>query len=53
MSVSLTIRIADDDKKRLAEIAAARDRSIAYVTNEAIKEYLAKHPADSDDKKAD
>lgn len=43
MSVSLTIRVDENDKKRMEELAKSNDRSLSYITNRAIKEYLDKH----------
>lgn len=41
-SANLTIRIEDNDRKRIEEIAKQNDRSISYVVNQAIKEYIKK-----------
>lgn len=39
-SVSLTIRVDENDKKIIEELAKADDRSISYIVNQAIKQYI-------------
>lgn len=39
-SVSLTIRIDENDKKAIESLAKADDRSINYIVNQAIKQYI-------------
>lgn len=39
-TVSLTIRIDENDKKNIEQLAKQDDRSISYIVNQAIKEYL-------------
>ena len=39
---TITIRINDQEKARLAEIAKEKDISVAQIIREAIREYLAK-----------
>lgn len=41
-SVSLTIRIDENDKKTIEQFAKKDDRSINYVVNQAIKEFIQK-----------
>ncbi len=45
-SVSLTIRIDEDDRKQIEKIAKSNDRSISYVVNQAIKEFIKKNVPD-------
>ena len=45
-TVSLTVRINADDKKRLEEIANSQERSLSFIVNKAIKEYLQKYTND-------
>ena len=45
-SVSLTIRIDEKDKKCIEKIAKMDDRSISYVVNKAIKEYIKRNALD-------
>lgn len=49
-SVSLTIRIDENDKKVIEELAKADDRSINYIVNQVIKEYINNHNAKKGDK---
>ena len=46
-SVSLTIRVDVEDKKRIEEIAKADDRSISYIVNQAIKQFIRDNTSDS------
>lgn len=46
-NVSLTIRVDSDDKKRIEEIAKADDRSISYIVNQAIKQYIRENTPDN------
>ena len=39
-SVSLTIRVDDNDKKIIEQFAKTDDRSISYIVNQAIKQYI-------------
>ncbi len=39
-TVSLTIRIDENDKKSIEQLAKEDDRSISYIVNQAIKEYI-------------
>lgn len=39
-TVSLTIRIDENDKKAIEQLAKKDDRSISYIVNQAIKAYL-------------
>ena len=43
-TVSLTIRIDEDDKKAIEQFAKKDDRSINYIVNQAIKEYIKNQP---------
>ena len=45
-SVSLTIRIDEKDKKCIEKIAKMDDRTISYVVNKAIKEYIKRNALD-------
>lgn len=45
-SVSLTIRIDENDKKTIEQFAKKDDRSINYVVNQAIKEFIKKASPD-------
>lgn len=38
----LNIRISDEDRKKLEEIAKEEDRSVSYLVRKAISEYLEK-----------
>ncbi len=42
-TVSLTIRIDEHDKKTIEQFAKKDDRSISYVVNQAIKEFIKKN----------
>ena len=42
-TVSLTIRVDENDKKAIERLAKADDRSISYIVNQAIKEYIKKN----------
>lgn len=42
-TVSLTIRIDEDDKKTIEQLAKKDDRSISYIVNQAIKEFIKKN----------
>ena len=42
-TVSLTIRIDENDKKSIEQLAKEDDRSISYIVNQAIKEYIKKN----------
>lgn len=48
-TVSLTIRIDENDKKAIEQIAKMDDRSISYVVNQAIKEFIKKNVPDKKD----
>ncbi len=48
-SVSLTIRIDENDKKVFEKMAKENDRSINYYVNQAIKEFIKKNPPDKKD----
>lgn len=39
-TVSLTIRIDENDKKNIELLAKKDDRSISYIVNQAIKEHI-------------
>ncbi len=39
-TVSLTIRIDENDKKVIEQLAKKDDRSISYIVNQAIKEFI-------------
>lgn len=41
-TVSLTIRIDENDKKVIEELAKKDDRSISYIVNQSIKEFIKK-----------
>lgn len=41
-TVSLTIRIDEHDKKVIEQLAKEDDRSISYIVNQAIKEFIKK-----------
>ncbi len=49
-SVSLTIRIDENDRRCIEQIAKNDDRSISYVVNKAIKEYIQKTLPDKEEK---
>ena len=49
-SISLTIRIDENDKKQIEAIAQEKDRSISYIVNQAIKKYLRDNENDNRDK---
>lgn len=42
-NISLTIRIDENDKKQIERLAKTDDRSISYIVNQAIKEYIKKN----------
>ena len=42
-SVNLTIRIDENDKKIIEQLAKQNDRSINYYVNQAIKEFIRKN----------
>ncbi len=46
-TVSLTIRIDENDKKVIEELAKKDDRSISYIVNQAIKDFIKKSASDS------
>lgn len=48
-SVSLTIRIDEDDKRTIEQFAKKDDRSINYVVNQAIKEFIKKNLSDKEE----
>lgn len=48
-TVSLTIRIDEDDKKVIEQFAKKDDRSINYTVNKAIKEYIKNNLSDKKD----
>lgn len=48
-SVSLTIRVDENDKKIIEELAKADDRSISYIVNQAIKQYIADNSSEKKD----
>lgn len=48
-SVSLTIRIDENDKKAFEKMAKENDRSINYYVNQAIKEFIKKNLPDKED----
>lgn len=39
-TVSLTIRIDENDKKAVEKLAKKDDRSLSYIINQAIKTYI-------------
>lgn len=47
-SVSLTIRIDENDKKSIESMAKKDDRSISYIVNQAIKEYIKRNVSDKE-----
>ena len=48
-SVSLTIRIDEDDKKTIEQFAKKDNRSINYIVNQAIKEFIKKNLPDKEE----
>ena len=48
-SVSLTIRIDENDKKSIELLAKADDRSISYIVNQAIKQYIKDNSNEKED----
>lgn len=50
-STSLTIRINENDRKHIEQIAKANDRSISYIVNQAIKEYIKRNVPDNKEEK--
>ncbi|MDO5336815.1 MAG: ribbon-helix-helix protein, CopG family [Eubacteriales bacterium] len=48
-SVNLTIRIDENDKKTVERLAKKDDRSINYIVNQAIKEYIKKNVPDKEE----
>lgn len=48
-TVSLTIRIDEHDKKAVEQLAKKDDRSISYVVNQAIKEFIKKNLPDKEE----
>ena len=48
-SVNLTIRIDESDKKTVERLAKKDDRSINYIVNQAIKEYIKKNVPDKEE----
>lgn len=46
-TVSLTIRIDENDKKIIEQLAKKDDRSISYIVNQAIKEFIRKNAPDN------
>ena len=46
-TVSLTIRIDENDKKVIEELAKKDDRSISYIVNQSIKEFIKKSSSNS------
>lgn len=48
-TVSLTIRIDENDKKAVEQLAKKDDRSISYVVNQAIKEFIKKNLPDREE----
>lgn len=48
-TVSLTIRIDENDKKAVEQLAKKDDRSISYVVNQAIKEFIKKNLPDKEE----
>lgn len=48
-SMNLTIRIDENDRKQIEKIAKANDRSISYIVNQAIKEYIKRNAPDKED----
>lgn len=42
-TVSLTIRIDENDKNNIDLLAKKDDRSLSYIVNQAIKEYIKKN----------
>lgn len=45
-TVSLTIRIDENDKKVIEQLAKKDDRSISYIVNQAIKEFIKENTPD-------
>lgn len=45
-SVSLTVRIDENDKKKIEQLAKTDDRSISYIVNQAIKDYIKRNMPD-------
>ena len=45
-TVSLTIRIDENDKKMIEQFAEKDDRSINYIVNQAIKRYIKENISD-------
>ncbi len=45
-SMNLTIRIDENDRKYIEQIAKSNDRSLSYIVNQAIKEYIKKNLPD-------
>ncbi len=48
-TVSLTIRIDEKDKKCIEKMAKMDDRSISYMVNKAIKEYIKRNAPDQEE----
>lgn len=48
-TVSLTIRIDEHDKKIVEQLAKEDDRSISYIVNQAIKEFIKKNVLGKED----
>ncbi len=46
-TVSLTIRIDENDKKVIEQLAKKDDRSISYIVNQAIKDFIKKNAPDN------
>ena len=46
-TVSLTIRIDENDKKVIEQLAKKDDRSISYIVNQAIKEFIKENTPDN------
>ena len=46
-TVSLTIRIDENDKKVIEQLAKKDDRSISYIVNQSIKDFIKKSSSNS------
>ncbi len=46
-TVSLTIRIDENDKKVIEQLAKKDDRSISYIVNQAIKDFIKENAPDN------
>lgn len=50
-AVSLTIRVDENDKKIIEELAKSDDRSISYIVNQAIKQYIKTYTCEQSNEK--